>query len=129
FTTLQQTIFREMPDSYSMTIMRRMRVRISEAKCKKEGNLSITNEESLGHVASQTMERMHAIYEVTNYPILRPLLPIDKEEIIQLSRDINTYPISIRPDEDCCTIFVPKSPKTMPKREKVNEFEARYDFT
>lgn len=129
FTTLQQTIFREMPDSYSMTIMRRMMVRISEAICKKEGILSITNGESLGQVASQTMESMHAINEVTNYPILRPLLTMDKEEIIQLSREINTYPISIRPYEDCCTIFVPKSPKTMPKREKVNELEARYDFT
>src|SRR5699024_1586139 len=129
FTTLQQTIFREMPDSYSMTIMRRMMVRISEAICKKEGILSITNGESLGQVASQTMESMHAINEVTNYPILRPLLTMDKEEIIQLSREINTYPISIRPYEDCCTILVPKSPKTMPKREKVNELEARYDFT
>src|SRR5699024_10268640 len=57
------------------------------------------------------------------------LLTMDKEEIIQLSREINTYPIPIRPYEDCCTIFVPKSPKTMPKREKVNELEARYDFT
>src|SRR5699024_4717917 len=125
----QQTIFREMPDSYSMTIMRRMMIRISEAICKREGILSITNGENLGQVASQTMESMHAINEVTNFPILRPLLTMDKEDIIRLSRQIATYPISIRPYEDCCTIFVPKSPKTMPRREKVNEFEGRYDFT
>src|SRR5699024_2507252 len=110
-------------------IMRRMMVRISEALCKKEGILSITNGESLGQVASKTMESMHAITEVTNYAILRPLLTKDKEEIIQLSREINTYPIPIQPYEDCGPNYVPKSPKTKKKREKVNELETRYDFS
>src|SRR5699024_8428562 len=129
FTTLQQTIFREMPDSYSMTIMRRMMVRISEAICKKEGILSITNGESLGQVASQTMESMHAINEVTNYPIPRPVLRMDKADISELSPDLNTSPSSIRPYEDRCSSCVPKAPKTRPKREKVNGLNARYDFT
>jgi len=129
FTKLQQEIFREMPDGYAMTIMRRMMFRISELVCEKEGILSITTGESLGQVASQTMESMHTINEVTNYPILRPLITMDKQEVIAFSRKIGTYETSILPYEDCCTIFVPKSPKTRPKRDKVNAFEANYDFT
>ncbi len=129
FTKLQQHIFREMPDGYAMTIMRRMMLRISEQVCKNESILSMTNGESLGQVASQTMESMNAINEVTNYPIIRPLVAMDKNDIINISRRIDTYDISIRPYEDCCTIFVPKSPKTRPTREKVNMFESQEDFS
>ncbi|MFD1038149.1 tRNA uracil 4-sulfurtransferase ThiI [Virgibacillus byunsanensis] len=129
FTKLQQHIFREMPEEYAMTIMRRMMLRISEGVCKNESILSMTTGESLGQVASQTMESMNVINEVTNYPILRPLIAMDKEDIIKISKDINTYDISIRPYEDCCTIFVPKSPKTKPKKDKVNYFESRADFS
>src|SRR5699024_5389352 len=121
-------IFKDIPEAYAMTVMRRMMMRISEAVCRKEGILSITTGESLGQVASQTMESMNTINEVTNYPVLRPLVTMDKEEIVQISRDIGTYDISIRPYEDCCTIFVPKSPKTRTKRDKVNELEANMDF-
>ncbi|QKY69692.1 tRNA uracil 4-sulfurtransferase ThiI [Lentibacillus sp. CBA3610] len=129
FTKLQQHIFREMPEKYGMTIMRRMMLRVSERVCRKESILSMTTGESLGQVASQTMESMNAINEVTNYPVLRPLVSMDKDEIIKISRDIDMYDISIRPYDDCCTIFVPKSPKTRPVREKVNEFEAQTDFS
>ncbi|HEY4602268.1 MAG TPA: tRNA uracil 4-sulfurtransferase ThiI [Cerasibacillus sp.] len=128
FTTLQQKLFQEIPDGYAMTVMRRMMFQISEAVCRKQNILSMATGESLGQVASQTMESMHTINEVTNYPILRPLVAMDKQEIIKISKDIDTYDISIRPYEDCCTIFVPKSPKTKPKRDKVNQFEAGFDF-
>ncbi|TFJ92554.1 tRNA uracil 4-sulfurtransferase ThiI [Lentibacillus salicampi] len=129
FTKLQQHIFREMPDNYAMTIMRRIMLQISEQVCKNESILSMTTGESLGQVASQTMESMNVINEVTDYPVLRPLVAMDKEDIIRISKDINTYDISIRPYEDCCTIFVPKSPKTRPVREKVNYFESQTDFS
>ncbi|WP_163971658.1 tRNA uracil 4-sulfurtransferase ThiI [Oceanobacillus halotolerans] len=129
FTKLQQEIFREMPEAYAMTIMRRMMFRISEAVCKQESILSMTTGESLGQVASQTMESMNTINEVTNYPIIRPLVAMDKDDIIKISHQINTYNISIRPYEDCCTVFVPKSPKTRPRREKVNQFEGQHDFS
>ncbi|CDQ39304.1 tRNA uracil 4-sulfurtransferase ThiI [Virgibacillus salexigens] len=129
FTKLQQEIFREMPNEYAMTIMRRMMMRISERVCHSQEILSMTTGENLGQVASQTMESMNTINEVTNYPIIRPLIAMDKTEIIKISREIGTYETSILPYEDCCTIFVPKSPKTKPKREKANLFEARTDFT
>src|SRR5699024_9218022 len=128
FTTLQQKIFQEIPESYAMTVMRRMMFRISEAVCENHQILSLTTGESLGQVASQTMESMHTINEVTNYPILRPLVAMDKQDIIKISKQIDTYDISIRPYEDCCTIFVPKAPKTKPKREKVNQFEADFAY-
>ncbi|MBN6206879.1 tRNA 4-thiouridine(8) synthase ThiI [Ralstonia pickettii] len=129
FTKLQQEIFREMPDSYAMTIMRRMMFRIAESVCEKERILSLTTGENLGQVASQTMESMHTINEVTNYPILRPLISMDKQEVIDISQKIGTYDISILPYEDCCTIFVPKAPKTKPRRDKVNYYEATHDFS
>lgn len=129
FTKLQQEIFREMPDAYAMTIMRRMMFRISEEVCKREGILSLTTGENLGQVASQTMDSMHTINEVTNYPIIRPLVTMDKQEVINISHEIGTYETSILPYEDCCTIFVPKSPKTKPRRDKVNYYESTHDFT
>lgn len=129
FTELQQEINRVIPSAYTMTVMRRVMLRISEIVCRNESILSMTTGENLGQVASQTMESMHSINEVTNYPILRPLITMDKKEIIEVSKKINTYPISIRPYEDCCTIFIPKSPKTNPKREKVKEMEKNNDFS
>ncbi|TQS76286.1 tRNA 4-thiouridine(8) synthase ThiI [Ornithinibacillus gellani] len=129
FTKLQQKIYQEIPESYAITVMRRMMMRISEAICRNQDILSITTGESLGQVASQTMESMNTINEVTNYPILRPLIAMDKDDIIRISKQIDTYDISIRPFEDCCTIFVPKAPKTNPKRSKVNYFEDKFDFT
>src|SRR5699024_12401561 len=94
---------------------------------RKQGILSLTTGESLGQVASQTMESMNTINEVTNYPVLRPLIAMDKQDIIQISKQINTYPISIRPYEDCFTVFVPKSPVTKPKLKQANHYESAVD--
>ncbi|MDC3412666.1 tRNA 4-thiouridine(8) synthase ThiI [Aquibacillus sp. 3ASR75-11] len=127
FTMLQQIIHREVPHGYSMTVMRRMMLRISQMVAEKEGILSLTTGESLGQVASQTMESMNAINEVTNYPVLRPLVAMDKDDIISLSKHIQTYDISIRPYEDCCTVFVPNAPKTKPKKAKVIQLEKFLD--
>src|SRR5699024_207078 len=113
----------------TMTVMRRMMMRISEQVCHERKILSITTGESLGQVASQTMESMNAINAVTNLPVLRPLITMDKSEIIHISETIDTYDISIRPYEDCCTIFTPKAPKTKPKRDRVAFAEESYDFT
>ncbi|MBH0230160.1 tRNA uracil 4-sulfurtransferase ThiI [Halobacillus yeomjeoni] len=128
FTAIQQKIQGEMPEGYSMTIMRRMMMRISEKLAHKQDILSITTGESLGQVASQTMESMNTINEVTNYPIIRPLVSMDKLEIIDIARKIGTYDISIRPYEDCCTVFVPKAPKTKPTRKNANYYEEKVDF-
>lgn len=129
FTKLQQEIFKQIPDRYTMTVMRRVMVKISERVCQEQGILSMTTGESLGQVASQTMESMNVINEVTNYPIIRPLVAMDKEEVVAIAKQIDTYDISIRPYEDCCTIFMPKSPATNPTREKINHFESQADFS
>ena len=129
FTEVQKTINKEIPSSYSMTVMRRMMMRITERIAEERNALAITTGESLGQVASQTLDSMHTINEVTNYPVIRPLITMDKLEIIKIAEEIGTYDISIRPYEDCCTVFTPASPATKPKREKANRFEAKYDFT
>ena len=103
-------------------------LRITDEIRKKQEALAIITGDNLGQVASQTLESMYAINEVTNTPILRPLLTMDKNDIIKMAKDIDTYDISIRPFEDCCTIFVPSSPKTKPKREKVQRYESFFDF-
>lgn len=128
FTELQQKIFAEIPERYGMTVMRRLMLMIAERVCEQRNILSIATGESLGQVASQTMASMNAINEVTNLPVLRPLLALDKEEIVNVSKEIGTYDISIRPYEDCCTIFVPASPVTNPKRDKVVALESKVDF-
>lgn len=128
FTKLQQQIFAETPERYGMTIMRRLMLTIAERVCERENILSVTTGESLGQVASQTMASMNAINEVTNLPVIRPLVALDKEEIIDVAKRIGTYEISIRPYEDCCTIFVPASPVTNPKRKKVLEIEEQVNF-
>lgn len=129
FTTLQQKIFREIPSRYGMTVMRRIMLTIAEKVCEQEGILSMATGESLGQVASQTMASMNVINEVTNLPVIRPLAALDKEEIIKISQEIGTYEISIRPYDDCCTIFVPSAPVTKPTRKKVNKLESKVDFT
>ena len=129
FTEVQKTINKEIPSSYSMTIMRRMMMRIAERIAEERNALALATGESLGQVASQTLDSMHTINEVTNYPIIRPLIAMDKLEIIKIANEIGTYDISIRPYEDCCTVFTPASPTTKPKREKANKFESYYDFT
>ena len=120
FTEIQQVIQKQVPENYTMTTTRRLMLRITDAIREKQEALAIITGESLGQVASQTLESMYAINEVTNTPILRPLITMDKTDIIDIAQEIDTYEISNRPFEDCCTIFVPASPKTKPKREKVH---------
>lgn len=129
FTKLQQEIFKTIPERYAMTVMRRVMFQIGEKVCEKENILALATGESLGQVASQTLSSMNVINEVTNLPVLRPLVGLDKEEIIYYSKQIGTYDISVRPYEDCCTIFVPKSPVTNPTREKVAYLEKSADFS
>lgn len=129
FTALQQEIFKSIPEKFAMTVMRRVMLTISEKVCEQAGILSVTTGESLGQVASQTLASMNVINEVTNIPVLRPLVALDKADIIEHSQKIGTYDISILPYEDCCTVFVPKSPATNPKRETVQKYESRVDFT
>jgi thiamine biosynthesis protein ThiI len=128
FTDIQQTIREQIPENYSMTSTRRMMLRITDEIRKKNEGLAIITGESLGQVASQTLESMYAINEVTNTPLLRPLITMDKTDIIKIAQEIDTLEISNRPFEDCCTIFVPASPKTKPKREKVQHYESFFDF-
>ena len=129
FTKLQEEIHKSMPDSYEMTIMRRMMYRVAEGVAKKRGILVLGNGESLGQVASQTLASMNAINAVTSMPIIRPVATYDKLEIIDIAQRIDTYETSILPFEDCCTIFVPKSPATNPSQEACEKYEARVDFS
>ncbi|MDW0118490.1 tRNA uracil 4-sulfurtransferase ThiI [Sporosarcina thermotolerans] len=128
FTELQQAVVQQVPDNLSMTTTRRMMLQIADKVREEIGALAIVTGESLGQVASQTLESLTAINEVTTTPILRPLIAMDKLEIIEISQKIGTYDISIRPFEDCCTIFTPSNPKTKPKLEKVHHYESFFDF-
>jgi tRNA uracil 4-sulfurtransferase len=128
FTKAQEAVSKQIPENYVMTTTRRLMLRITDELRRKHEALAIITGESLGQVASQTLESMYAINEVTTTPILRPLIMMDKTDIIKIAQEINTHDISIRPFEDCCTIFVPASPKTKPRREKVNFYESFMDF-
>jgi tRNA uracil 4-sulfurtransferase len=128
FTEIQEVIQKQVPENYSLISTRRMMLRITDELRTRRKGLAITTGESLGQVASQTMESMFAINEVTNTPMIRPLITMDKTEIIDMAKNINTHDISIGPYEDCCTIFSPAAPKTRPKREKVEYYESFVDF-
>ncbi|GIN06703.1 putative tRNA sulfurtransferase [Shouchella clausii] len=123
FTDIQTHIHKEVPSSYEMTIMRRMMLRIADRIARERGILAISNGESLGQVASQTLASMNTINEMTNLPVLRPLLAMDKETTIAYAKRIGTYETSILPYEDCCTIFLPTDSKTKPKRDRSAQFE------
>ena len=128
FTKIQEEIYRNADESYAITIMRRMMFRLADRLAHRRRCPAISSGESVGQVASQTLESMYTINEVTALPILRPVVTMDKVDIIKLARKIDTYDISIRPFEDCCTIFAPKSPKTKPSLEKAKEFEEKFDY-
>ena len=128
FTDIQEAIYKNIDPTYMITIMRRMMYRISNKIMEKNKLLCLINGESVGQVASQTLASMKVINEVTHMPIIRPLAVTDKLDIINLSQKIGTYDISIRPYEDCCTIFDPKNPKTSPKIDEVEEFEKKFDY-
>lgn len=128
FTEIQQMIVSQVPDNVSMTTTRRLMLQIADKVRQEEGALAIVTGESLGQVASQTLESLTAINAVTETPILRPLIAADKLEIIQIAQKIGTYDISIQPYEDCCTIFSPSNPKTKPRLDKVIYYESFSDF-
>lgn len=128
FTKIQEEIYRNADESYAITIMRRMMFRLADRLAHRRRCPAISSGESVGQVASQTLESMYTINEVTSLPVLRPVVTMDKVDIIKLARKIDTYDISIRPFEDCCTIFAPKSPKTKPSLEKAKEFEEKFDY-
>lgn len=128
FTKLQLAVYDHSDESYAMTVMRRMMYRIGEGIALKNNCLALVNGESIGQVASQTLHSMQTINEVIKLPVLRPVLCLDKLEIIDIAKNINTYDISIRPHEDCCTIFTPKAPATKPKSYKAKLFEDTFDF-
>lgn len=128
FTELQTKIYDWIPDNMSMTTTRRIMLIIAERLAERIDAKSIVNGENLGQVASQTLSSMHAINAVTNFPVLRPLLTLEKNEIVEMARRYGTYETSVLPYEDCCTIFKPKSPKTRPEVEKVEKFESKVDF-
>lgn len=128
FTELQLAIYKNCDESYAITIMRRMMYRIAQRICEKQNALAIVNGESIGQVASQTLESMQVINAVTQMPVIRPVACLDKLEIIDLAKSIHTYDISILPFEDCCTIFTPKNPVTKPTIKKAEKLEERFDY-
>ncbi len=128
FTDLQLQIYKTAGDPYAVTLMRRMMFREAEQIALLNGCLAIGTGESVGQVASQTLESMNVINQVTTLPVLRPLVCYDKVEIIDLARKIGTYETSILPFEDCCTIFDPKNPVTKPTLKKCEYYEAKFDY-
>lgn len=128
FTDLQLAIYKAAGDPYAVTLMRRMMFRLAEAIAEKNHCLAIGTGESVGQVASQTLESMSVINETITKPVLRPLVCFDKVEIIDLARKIGTYETSILPFEDCCTIFDPKNPVTKPTLEKCEFYEKKFDY-
>ena len=127
FSRIQEEIKKSVPEAYLMTIMRRFMLRITDELRKNAKALALANGESVGQVASQTLESMVAINDVTNTPIIRPVATMDKLDIIKVAEEIDTFELSIQPFEDCCTVFAPPSPKTKPKLEKARQYEARLD--
>lgn len=127
FTEIQEEIKEKAPEAYLMTLTRRFMMRITDRIREERRGLVIINGESLGQVASQTLESMQAINAVTTTPVIRPVVTMDKLEIIDIAQKIDTFDISIQPFEDCCTIFAPDRPKTNPKIKNVEQYEARLD--
>jgi len=127
FTEIQKALQKGSHPTLTITLMRRFMLRIASELARRENALALITGDSLGQVASQTMESIHVINEVTNIPIFRPLIGMDKQEIIDLAVKIGTYETSILPYEDCCTVFVPKNPATRPRLDQVLEAEAELD--
>ncbi len=128
FTEIQEEIYKTADQDYVITIMRRMMYRITERLARRRKCLAIVNGESIGQVASQTLTSMKVINGVTNMPVIRPVACLDKLEIMEIARKIDTYDISILPYEDCCTVFVPKHPVINPKLSLCEEMETKFDY-
>ncbi len=127
FTRIQEEIRLKCPEEYFTLVMRRFMMRIAEAVAERNGCKALVTGENLGQVASQTLEALGVTEEGLSLPVLRPLIGMDKEEIIAIARRIGTYDTSILPYEDCCTVFTPRHPKTRPKLEDVLAAEGALD--
>ena len=128
FTKLQSAIYEHVREDYGITIMRRMMYRIGERITNERGNLAIVNGENIGQVASQTLESMNTINSVVKIPVIRPLATFDKSEITDIAVKIGTYETSIKPYEDCCTVFVPKHPQIKPMIKIAEREEQKFDY-
>jgi len=128
FTELQLAIYQHAPEGYPITIMRRMMYRIASSYASRHKIKVLSTGESLGQVASQTIESLNVINAVTEIPLIRPLATFDKLNIIEIARRIGTYTTSIAPYDDCCTIFTPKNPKTKPRLREVEAIERLWDY-
>lgn len=128
FTDIQMTIYDKCPSTETTVLMRRLMMKIAERIAKDTGSLALITGESIGQVASQTIESLCVTDDAVSMPVFRPLIGFDKEEIIDKAQKIGTFGTSILPYEDCCTVFVPKHPVTKPKVDKLKESEALVDF-
>ena len=128
FTEIQEEIRRNCPEEYFTLIMRRFMMRLAQRVADEVRAKALVTGECLGQVASQTMEALRVSEDVAELPVLRPLIGMDKEEIIRISRKIGTFDTSILPYEDCCTVFTPRHPKTKPHVEEVREIESVLDI-
>ena len=127
FTEIQEEIRRNCPEDYFTIIMRRFMMRIAERVALEVNAKALVTGECLGQVASQTMEALRVTEDVVELPVLRPLIGMDKEQIVRTARYIGTFDTSILPYEDCCTVFTPRHPKTKPHLDEVREVEAALD--
>ncbi len=127
FTEIQTAIHEKCPEEYMITIMRRFMMRIAEKLAQKHGAGAVVTGESLGQVASQTLESITSTNSVATLPVFRPLIGFDKDEIIEIAQKIGTFETSILPYEDCCTIFLPKKPVTKPRLSAVLKVESALD--
>lgn len=128
FTKLQSAIYEHVREDYGITIMRRMMYRLGEKLTLDRGNQAIVNGENIGQVASQTLESMNTINSVVRIPVIRPLATFDKAEITDIALKIGTYETSIKPYEDCCTVFVPKHPQIKPLMKIAEREEQKFDY-
>lgn len=128
FLTIHERILAKIPDPYIITIMRRMMYRIAEKFALSQKTYCLINGESVGQVASQTIASMQTVEEVATLPILRPVVTYDKQEIITIANQIQTFKISIRPFNDCCSIYVPRNPATKPNGFYASKYEHAFDY-
>ena len=127
FTEIQEEIRRACPEDHFTLIMRRFMMRLAAAVAERTGCKALVTGESLGQVASQTMDALAVSDDACDLPVLRPVIGMDKEEIVRISRRIGTFETSILPYEDCCTVFTPRHPRTHPVLEEVRRYEAALD--
>ena len=128
FTEIQEAIRRECPEDHFTLIMRRFMMRLAQGVARRTGAKALVTGESLGQVASQTMDALAVSDAVCDLPVLRPVIGMDKTEIIAVARKIGTFETSILPYEDCCTVFTPRHPKTHPHLDEVEAFEKALDI-